>query len=193
MTARRTPGRPRDPQAGPRILDHTMRQLEEKGLAGMTVDDVACAAGVSKATIYRRWSCKGDLVTAAIAAARRTAAVDYEGTTRERLTQLLEDTRQRMVEGGGLNIQRQIFAEIERHPEIVDLHRKRTIAPRIAVAKAILEDGIAAGEVRADLDLDLAVDLLNGSWFVHDTRGLEFSDDWSERVMETLWPSFAAV
>ncbi len=193
MGTTRSPGRPRDPEVGARILDHTLTQLKERGLAGMTIDDVSCAAGVSKATIYRRWSSKADLVTAAIAAVRRPEAVDYAGTARERLTKLLEDTRRKMIEGGGLNIQRQIFAEIERHPEIVELHRKRTIAPRVEVARTILREGIEAGEVRPDLDLELALDLLNGSWFVRDTRGLDFPDDWAEKVIDTLWPSFAAV
>lgn len=189
----RCPGRPRDAEVDARILTHALSLLSEHGFAGMTIDQVARAAGVSKATIYRRYSDKGDLITAAVAAIPSPAAMDYAGSTRERLSQLLDDTRVRMVDKGGLTIQRQILAEVERNPELVALHRERTVAPRIEVVKTILRDGIEAGEVRADLDLDLATDLFNGTWFIHDTRGLDFPPDWSTKVMDTLWPSFASV
>lgn len=193
QSATRCPGRPRDVGVDARILEHALAQLSEHGFAGMTIDEVARAAGVSKATIYRRYSDKSDLVTAAVVAIKAPSAVDYSGSTRERLARMLEDTRTRMVDRGGLNILRQILAEAQRNPELVELHRERTMVPRIEVVKTILRDGIAAGEVRADLDLDIASDLLAGTWFMHDARGLEFPPDWSERVMDTLWPSFATV
>ncbi|HEY9338346.1 MAG TPA: TetR/AcrR family transcriptional regulator [Kribbella sp.] len=60
-------GRPRDPEAEPRIRRYAVQLLLERGFDGMTVDDVAEAAGVGKATIYRRWASKELLANDAMA------------------------------------------------------------------------------------------------------------------------------
>src|SRR5689334_25316251 len=65
VTPRR--GRPRDPEAEPRIRRYAVQLLLERGFDGMTVDDVADAAGVGKATIYRRWASKEELANDAMA------------------------------------------------------------------------------------------------------------------------------
>ncbi|GAA0614366.1 TetR/AcrR family transcriptional regulator [Kribbella sandramycini] len=65
VTPRR--GRPRDPDAEPRIRRYAVQLLLERGFDKMTVDDVAEAAGVGKATIYRRWASKEELANDAMA------------------------------------------------------------------------------------------------------------------------------
>ena len=60
-------GRPRDPSRDGAIRGAILQVLAESGYAGLTMDAVAAAAGVGKATIYRRWRTKNDLVTDAIA------------------------------------------------------------------------------------------------------------------------------
>src|SRR4051794_28255306 len=61
----RRPGRPRSTEADRVILRTTIQVYGEKGIDGLTVDEVASRAGVSKATIYRRYASKADLVIAA--------------------------------------------------------------------------------------------------------------------------------
>ena len=60
-TAARKPGRPRDARADRAILEATLELASEQGL-GLSMDAVAARAGVSKATIYRRWASKEALV-----------------------------------------------------------------------------------------------------------------------------------
>ena len=60
--APRAPGRPRDARADSAILDATLRLVGSVGLGGLSMDAVAATAGVSKATIYRRWASKEALV-----------------------------------------------------------------------------------------------------------------------------------
>jgi AcrR family transcriptional regulator len=60
-------GRPRDPSRDGAIRGAILQVLAESGYAGLTMDAVAAAAGVGKATIYRRWRTKSDLVTDAVA------------------------------------------------------------------------------------------------------------------------------
>jgi AcrR family transcriptional regulator len=60
-------GRPRDPSRDGAIRGAILQVLAESGYAGLTMDAVAAAAGVGKATIYRRWRTKSDLVADAVA------------------------------------------------------------------------------------------------------------------------------
>jgi len=61
-TFARSPGRPR---AGidDVVFAATLRTVHELGYAGATMDRIAAAAGVAKATLYRRWPSKGALIT----------------------------------------------------------------------------------------------------------------------------------
>jgi AcrR family transcriptional regulator len=184
-------GRPRDPATDAKILRLALEELAENGYAGMTIDGVARAAGVSKATIYRRFRDKNDLVTAAVVSFHPTDSDVFVGGTREQLVAFLQATRRRMVDGPGGVIMSQILAETQRNPELVKLHRERTVGPRVATIIRVLEAGIAAGEVRADLDLDVAAELLTGSWISRLVRGNDFPEDWSERVVDTIWPAIS--
>ncbi|MBJ7354588.1 MAG: TetR/AcrR family transcriptional regulator [Thermoleophilaceae bacterium] len=192
MDAARGRGRPRDPETDERIVRCALDQLAEDGYAGMSIDGVARAAGVSKATIYRRFTDKNDLVTAAIATYAIQDVEDLRGDTREQLIAMMQAARERMIDGPGMMIMRQILAEAQRNPELVRLHRERTIQPKMAVMVGVLEQGIERGEVRPDADLQLIAELLSGSWMARWNRGEAFPPDWSERVVDAIWPAISA-
>jgi AcrR family transcriptional regulator len=185
-------GRPRDPETDAKILRLAIEQLAEYGYAGMTIDGVARAAGVSKATIYRRFADKNDLVTAAVVSYHSADTIELQGSTRERLVALMQATRGRVIDGPGSVILPQILAESQRNPELVKLHRERTIGPRFDEIRVLLEDGIRAGDLRPDLDIDLVIEMLAGSWMARSARGGDFPADWSERVVDAIWPALAA-
>jgi AcrR family transcriptional regulator len=190
--AARGRGRPRDPETDERIMSCALDQLAEDGYAGMTIDGVARAAGVSKATIYRRYADKNDLVTATIANYAIKDVESLRGDTREKLIALMQAAREHMIDGPGMTIMRQIMAESQRNPELVKLHRERTIQPKMALMIGLLEDGVARGEVRPDADLGLIAELLSGSWMARWNRGEPFPPDWSQRVVDAIWPAIAA-
>ena len=62
--AARRPGRPRSERAEQAILDATLEAIAERGVDGVGCEDVAARAGVGKATLYRRWPGKEDLLIA---------------------------------------------------------------------------------------------------------------------------------
>src|SRR5258707_9557057 len=62
----RRPGRPRSEQAEQAIIDATLDLFAEQGFEGVCVEAVAARAGVGKATIYRRWPNKEELLLAAL-------------------------------------------------------------------------------------------------------------------------------
>lgn len=190
--AARGRGRPRDPETEAKIIRCALDQLAEDGYAGMSIDGVARAAGVSKATIYRRFADKNDLVTAAIASYSIQDARDPDGDTRERLIAMMQAARERMIDGPGMTILRQILAEDGRNPELVRLHRQRTVQPKMAAMIGLIEEGVRRGEVRADVDPALIAELLTGSWMARWNRGESFPADWSERVVDAIWPAIVA-
>jgi AcrR family transcriptional regulator len=190
--ASRGRGRPRDPETEAKIVRCALDQLAEDGYAGMSIDGVARAAGVSKATIYRRFADKNDLVTAAIATYSIKDVENLEGDTRTKLIAVMQSARERMIDGPGMAIMRQILAEAKRNPELVRLHRERTIQPKMAAMVRLLQEGMERGEVRPDVDAQLIVEMLTGSWLARWNRGGEFPADWSTRVVDAIWPAIAA-
>jgi AcrR family transcriptional regulator len=62
VESERRPGRPRDPQVDEAVSHAVVEVLARCGMSGFTVDKVASAAGVGKATIYRRWPSREDLI-----------------------------------------------------------------------------------------------------------------------------------
>src|ERR1700710_2802836 len=65
MDTRRA-GRPRDPSRDEAIVAATLAIFAEEGYAGVTIEGVAARAGVGKATVYRRWVSKEQLVVDAV-------------------------------------------------------------------------------------------------------------------------------
>lgn len=76
-------GRPRDPSRDLAIRAAILRVLAEGGYAALTMDAVAAEAGVGKATIYRRWRSKADLVADAVTSLSETLTVVPDGGSLE--------------------------------------------------------------------------------------------------------------
>src|ERR1700734_4534515 len=88
-TAARRPGRPRSEQAEQAILEAAIEAVGDRGIDGVSCEDVAARAGVGKATLYRRWPGKEDLLIAAFAAMRRPLPEPLGESVREDLIRLL--------------------------------------------------------------------------------------------------------
>jgi AcrR family transcriptional regulator len=161
-TAQRPVGRPRDPDLDDAILDATIALLAQEGFARMSIEQVAAHAGVGKPTIYRRWSSKVELVIAALSRPRPERSVPGEGTVRERLTGLIEELCMSVRREPAKSLLAALVAEIPRNPELAAAVREVFLARRRETAFSLLREGIATGELRADLDLELASDALVG-------------------------------
>ncbi|MBJ8344380.1 TetR/AcrR family transcriptional regulator [Antrihabitans sp. YC2-6] len=86
-------GRPRDPAREAEILASTLELLGEVGYDALTFEAVARRARASKATLYRRWETKRDMVVAAIKAGPASGGSDTAvdtGTLRGDLVVLCE-------------------------------------------------------------------------------------------------------
>src|ERR687897_102301 len=90
-TEQRPAGRPREARADRAILAATLALMADRGVEDLRIDDVAEQAGVGKATIYRRFRSKDELVTAAVAALVGEIAVPDTGSTEADLLALMRN------------------------------------------------------------------------------------------------------
>jgi AcrR family transcriptional regulator len=154
-------GRPRSPETDSAIVDATLELIADEGLTGLSVESVAARAGVGKATIYRRWPSKEALVCDALAqlAADDVPLPDSVGV-RERLLAVLEHIRCKSPETQVGRIMPRMLSHATSQPDLFRLYYDQVLRPRRARVEAIIADAQAAGELRADLDPELAVTLV---------------------------------
>ena len=160
-TPARAPGRPRSERADEAIVDAALALVTVEGFDRLSMDAVAARAGVSKATIYRRWPSKEALVIDAIARRIDPFAGDEPGGVRERLVRLLDNVVATSHSDIGRLLPCMVGATVS-NPALAAAYRDRILDPRRARIAEILRAGVAAGELRADLDVDLAVDQVVG-------------------------------
>lgn len=165
IEARRAPGRPRDEQASEEILDAAVALLTEQGFGSVTVDAVAQRAGVSKATIYRRWPTKEALLLGAAGClSGGPPEVPDTGSVREDLRFLLVSFIEVLAEGLPGEILPELVAESTRRPEIRTLLAEFTTERRQRW-NVVLERAEARGELRPGLDREVVIDCLTGPLF----------------------------
>ncbi|QXC63098.1 TetR/AcrR family transcriptional regulator [Aquihabitans sp. G128] len=160
--APRRPGRPRDARADEAIVNAVLELLVEVGFGGLTVDAVAHRAGVGKATIYRRWNGKEQLVLDALSTERQNLAVPDTGSVRQDLWAMYEPMTGPVAQQATVRLLPALAAEAAVNPDLAE-QLQAFVSDSRARARTVLRRGQERGEVRADADLELCIDLLTGS------------------------------
>ncbi|HEX4390107.1 MAG TPA: TetR/AcrR family transcriptional regulator [Mycobacterium sp.] len=143
------------------LLSVTLQLLQEHGYDRLTVDAVAADAHASKATVYRRWPSKAELVLAAFIEGCRQIAVHPEtGTLRGDLLQLGHVISRQTSEQAGT--MRAVLVEISRHPALRDAMQHQFLDQRKALMQDVLGDAVLRGEIDAAAISDELWDLLPG-------------------------------
>ena len=157
---RRKRGRPRDPQADGRILAAASALILVRGFDSMTVDEVASTAGVGKATVYRRWARKEDLAVAAMEQLYRDEMPSPDtGSIRGDLRAMFTSVLNFVNSPTGTDYVRTTIKESMRDERIAALYREANErAEQNAVP--VFERAISRGEVRPDIPMSAAVQLL---------------------------------
>jgi AcrR family transcriptional regulator len=178
-----TRGRPRSAEADGQILAATLDHLRERGYRDLSIEHVAAAAGVSKATVYRRYRNKADLASAAIAvvSAERYGAPVADDTR----TAIVDHLRgfECTVAEVGIGVLGSLLDE--RDPEVLELHRERTIARGRQRLTEILARAQQRGEIRPDADRDTATEMLIGAYFARRLDGRD-APHWAEAAVDML-------
>ncbi len=161
------PGRPRDAKNDTAILEATTAILFEKGYAGLTIDGVAAAAGVSRPTIYRRWSSKPELVIAAMAHRTGLAVpVPNTGSIRRDLMAVQRHQIKEFNNPHSRRVTSGLVADVAADPELAELYLNEYATPRRASVWRALQRGVDRGELRPDMDFAFVSDLLIGPLFM---------------------------
>jgi AcrR family transcriptional regulator len=160
--AERRPGRPRDESVSESITEAVLGLLAELGIRGMSMDAVATRAGVSKASIYRRWDSKEDLVIDVIGSLVIAADATSTGEIRSDLLQVLGRFGAFISELKAGSIFARLAGEVQAGSELGKHYAEAVILPRRAVIAGLITAAKERGELRQDLDVELAVDMLVG-------------------------------
>ena len=158
-------GRPRDARAEQAILGATLELMAERGIARLRIDDVASRAGVGKATIYRRFATKDDLVTAAVSRLVREIAVPDTGSTRDDLQVLMGEAVDVYTGPLAPRLMPDLVSEMAHSTELAAAVRGGFLAARRDALRAVLRRGVERGDLHSDLDYELALDVLGGPLF----------------------------
>ncbi|MBB5873045.1 AcrR family transcriptional regulator [Allocatelliglobosispora scoriae] len=186
--AARPSGRPRSARADEAIIDAALDLLAEGvGVDALSIESVASRAGVGKATIYRRWPGKYELLMDCVRSMKMAQPEPRGENVRDDLISLLgviglnDDSRSEKVFPC-------LIPEVMKNPDLRVLYQQ-LIEPRRARIRTVLQRGVATGELRADLDIELTTLMLSGPVVMQ--RMLDWNpaiqrDGLAERVVDAL-------
>jgi len=155
------PGRPRSAEADAAIRQATIDLLAEEGYANLTMSGVAATAGVSTATLYRRWRSKVDLVVDVLSVKSEERPLPDTGTLRGDCRAWLRQLVDGMRETTSGPLMAGLVGEIGRNAELADALRTTLIGPRRAAFVELLERAERRGELRPGVDHELVIDMLS--------------------------------
>ena len=158
-----TVGRKRDASRDAAILDAAISILAEVGYDGMTMDMVAIRAKAGKATVYRRWATKADMVLEAVARMKREQ-VDLDnlpdtGNLRDDLLALfrpqpMEETERKLRAMAGM------AALLTQHPALADTAHDALVAPWVEANRALMRRALDRGEIPRDADVEMVAQVM---------------------------------
>jgi AcrR family transcriptional regulator len=159
------------------------------------MEGVAARAGVAKTTVYRRWKSRDELALAVlIDMVEQVAAVPEQDDTRAELVAFVEGAVR--ILGGTLmgRVMQGLVSELAASPALAKAFQERVVALRVAEVRRLVERGIARGDLREDLDLDLVHELLFGPVYYRLLlSGAPLEPGLAERVVDAVLPAFATV
>ncbi len=181
-------GRPRSQEADRAILAATVELLAERGLAAMTIEEVAARAGVGKATIYRRWPSKGLLaLDAFVASFQAQQPLPDTGTLRGDLLDALHAWVRAVTRTPMGRMLADLIAEAQHDPELRAAWRDRVMEPLRSQHRIMLDRAIARGEIAPSVDREVVLDLFFGAAQHRLLLGhLPMTEDFIREVVEVI-------
>lgn len=193
---RRGPGRPREEGHDERILQAALGLIDEG--RPITVAAVVEVSGVSRAALYRRWGSLTDLVAAALDHGRAEIEIPLDGDLKQSIIDVYF-ARSRAARGAAYPERR---FRLRMQLVLADRNLQRTywrahVRRRRRGLEHALRAGIEHGVLRADLDIDASIDLINGAlYYQYVVRGCAFDDPEAHartrEAFETAWRGMVA-
>ncbi|MBV8691357.1 MAG: TetR/AcrR family transcriptional regulator [Actinobacteria bacterium] len=189
IEARRQAGRPRDPACDAAILRATLEAFEAGGYPGVSIEGVAARAGVAKATVYRRFASKADLVVEAVRSGAHIE--DHLPDTGDLRADLVEMMRTLLgyLRGkhGGLLVR--FYAERVSNPDLAEAFDRSVVGKKREHMRHLLQSARQRGDLAADADIELIAEAGPAYIWHHAVYNLPFDDDLPERIVDLVLPS----
>lgn len=157
----RKPGRPRSAEVDEAVLAAALELAGEVGVTKMSMDELADRAKVSKATIYRRWPSKEQLVLDALRSGMSPLGEVDTGSLRGDLELYLGELIKRFKTGKMSDVLPHLI-EVACHDDKIRSSLDEYIQFRRKPLRRILDQAIARGELPAEIDKDVLIDALLG-------------------------------
>ena len=161
-SANRRPGRPRSEQAEQAIIEATLDLFAEQGFEGVCVEAVAARAGVGKATIYRRWPNKEELLLAAFGSLKSPFPEPKGVSVSDDLLAMVEVMCADKADPRKARRYALLLGEGEKYPRLMARYKETVVEPRREAMRAVIRRGIQTGELRPDTDIEIAMLTLTG-------------------------------
>jgi AcrR family transcriptional regulator len=183
----RRPGRPRSEQAEHAIIEATLELFAEQGFEGVCVEAVAARAGVGKATIYRRWPNKEELLLAAFGSLKSPFPEPKGVSVRDDLLAMVQVMCADKADPRKARRYALLLGEGEKYPRLMARYKETVVEPRREAMRAVIRRGIQTGELRPDTDIEIAMLTLTGVIMAHEkTPDREFDSDFAARLVDGL-------
>ena len=181
-------GRPRSQEADRAILEAAAQLLAERGLSGMSIEEVAARAGVGKTTIYRRWTSRGPLaLDAFLAQFQSQQPLPDTGTLRGDLLAALRAWIRSVTSTSAGPILASLIAEAQRDPALGDAWRDRVVEQLRAQHRIMLDRAVARREIPAETDQEVVLDLIFGAAYHRMLHGHQpLTDSFARKVVDVV-------
>src|SRR6516162_1731257 len=172
--ATRRPGRPRSEQAEQAI-----------------VEAVAARAGVGKATIYRRWPNKEELLLAAFGSLKSPFPEPNGVSVRDDLLAMVKVMCADKADPRKSRRYALLLGEGDKYPRLMARYKETIVQPRRDAMRAVIRRGVETGELRPDTDVEIAMLTLTGAIMAQEKDGT-FDDDFAVRLVDGLLQGLSA-
>lgn len=153
----------RDENARLAVLHAADDLLAERGFNGVSIEGIAARAGVAKQTIYRWWPSKVDILLETLSEdAGRQLIAAGGGSAVEATRRYLHSLARFLTRDPAGRVFLALLGEAQHDPQMARRFRERHLDPQRARERALLQRGVDAGELSAELDVDAALDALCG-------------------------------
>jgi AcrR family transcriptional regulator len=189
--APRPRGRPRSEQARKEILETAYKLLRDKGFNAVGSHEIAQAAGVSSATLYRWWKSKEEiLLDACFEHMKPVLAVPDARSPLRRLRQYVLRAREFLVSEEGAVMAR-VLTGIHEDKRLHQMFLERYVKQRRQIQRGIIEGAIASGELKPTTDPELLIDALSGPLFFRWLQGHAPLDrGFAQSIFDKVIPAF---
>jgi AcrR family transcriptional regulator len=182
----RKPGRPRDSELHDVIIHAALETFVEEGLDSASVEGIATRAGVGKATIYRRWHSKEDLISDAICQCAETVLAPETGSARGDLIALMSKLQDDLSCSMGGQIFPRMVGEVWDATPVGEAFAEAVIRPRRKLILDVLSKGAARGELKEGFDAEMVADTLSGAVIVRRMVAGPEGKESSKRIEELV-------